>query len=101
MRISRLKFTEIDENKSFIELLKVERDLNSSVYAQTSAKILAGEYMDNKYNLFEAPLSDLENRLLNLDNDNRNLSSIIVKNVFEYLLFGHCPLPLTLILPGR
>lgn len=60
MRISRLKFTEIQDIVLYIELLNNERDINSELYSNVAKKIVDKEYAEASDCMFATTLEDLK-----------------------------------------
>ena len=86
MRKSRIKFKKIEELKSWIELLKGEKDFNSQDYSIAQAKINAGEYVESELGLFGITLEELRQRMRSAEEDNELIDNLLRVKYLELRL---------------
>ena len=88
MRISRLKFTEIQDIVLYIELLNNERDINSELYSNVAKKIVNKEYAEASDCMFATTLEDLNLNLKITLLEQEQINRILIDEKFKLKLLN-------------
>lgn len=82
MRVSKIKFSDIEKYNNFLNILLEERTINSIRYSDIFSKITNGEYAEEDMSAFAITLDEIKQTLREVEEEHNDID-IQIKEILE------------------